>query len=73
MRHWLRRRRAELVIVHTIDEKSVRGMLRDAAAEGVLLAAPELLLADTTVPLGGELWVPRDNVRFIQLNVGSGK
>jgi hypothetical protein len=66
-RNWLRTRTAERVLVHTVDDKSIKGYLEVVARDGLLLRAAVLLLEETEHPLDGELWLPRERVQFVQL------
>ncbi len=69
-RNWLKSRTAEQVLVHTVDDKSIRGYLEVVARDGLLLRAPVLLLEETEHPLDGELWLPQERIQFVQLGTG---
>lgn len=66
-RAWLWRRRARGVVVHTTDDRSMEGLLSEVARDGVVLKGARYLDDDKTVPMSGEIWVPRDKVAFIQV------
>jgi hypothetical protein len=71
---WWERTQRRLVMVHTTDDKTYRGLLVEAVEDGVLLTSVELLLDQgAPVALGGEAFLPHRNVAWIQLPPGEAK
>jgi hypothetical protein len=58
------------IVVHTNHDQSIEGTLMEQTADGVILRAAKLLgeteQAGTT--MAGEVFVPRENVAFAQLD-----
>ncbi|GAA2141532.1 hypothetical protein GCM10009760_25800 [Kitasatospora kazusensis] len=68
MSRWLRRQLASEVVVHTIEEQSIRGWLEEEAPDGLILRAARFLDAgENPVPLAGETFIPRGRVAFVQV------
>ncbi|MDZ7732211.1 MAG: hypothetical protein U5R31_03085 [Acidimicrobiia bacterium] len=61
---WLDRVVTARVIVHTTDGSSIEGLVRECAADGLVLGAARLL--DHDVDVSGDLWVPRPKVAMVQ-------
>jgi hypothetical protein len=55
------------VIVHTKDGKSIRGLLTQEFADGLVLALPEFLNETDPIDLGGELLVHASNISITQV------
>jgi hypothetical protein len=56
------------VLLHTTDDKTLRGLVQLVTDEGVLVAAPEWLDdSGVALPLAGEAFIPHERVRFVQL------
>lgn len=67
-RDWLARSIRRRVIVHTTDDRSVEGVLVAHDRAGVALASAAYLDAGPApLALAGDLWLPRDRVRFVQV------
>lgn len=64
---WLARRVADRVLVHTTDERSLQGILSLIAKDGIVLRDAKYLESESSVPLGGEIFVPKDKVLFVQV------
>lgn len=67
--NWLDRVMRKRVTLHTKDDMSFEGSLWDQTDDGVILRASQLLNtngAPTALP--GEVWIPRVNVAFAQLD-----
>jgi hypothetical protein len=64
---WLLRRRRRSVTVHTRDEQTIEGILAMSAPDGIVLRAARYLDTTSTIPLAGEVFIPRDRVAFIQV------
>ena len=62
---WLRRRSGRSVVVHTTTDRSIEGTLMVVARDGLVLAGARYLDADTD--LGGEIYVPAEQVAWMQL------
>ena len=66
---WLDQVMRKRIIVHTRDDQSIDGTLWEQTSDGVILRAAQLLNpsgSPTVMP--GEVWVPRENVLFAQLD-----
>jgi hypothetical protein len=63
---WLEKVTHRRVIVHTKADKSFEGTLVLAAPDGVVLWSTELLVDSKPVKLGGEVFIPADQVLFVQ-------
>jgi hypothetical protein len=64
--NWLERTVHRRIIVHTPTGESIEGTLVHAHADGVLLWSAKFLLHPTPVDLDGEVFIPRDQVLFVQ-------
>lgn len=58
------------VVIHTNDEKSIRGVLMAARPDGFLLERADMLLSASEVAAIGAVVVPRASVSFIQRLAG---
>lgn len=65
-RRWLRRQFRRKVLVHTRDNQTLEGVLEADAPDGLVLRAARFLEGDGQVPLAGEIFVPRENVAWLQ-------
>lgn len=66
---WLDRVMKKRVVIHTKDDQSIEGTLMEQVEDGVILRAAKLLNpAGASTPMAGEVFVPRDNVAFAQLD-----
>jgi hypothetical protein len=54
------------VLVHTTQNTSVEGLLHVVAGDGVVLVGARWLDSGGNVPMGGEVFVPRDQVALVQ-------
>ena len=63
-RGWLDRHTAERVIVHTTEDQTLDGLLREVTRDGLVLAT--VTLVDHAVDVAGDVWVPREKVAMIQ-------
>jgi hypothetical protein len=70
IRSWLKQKLAVDVVVHTTDSSSIRGLLEDTARDGVVLRAARYLEGGSGVPLGGELFIPREKILMVQVDPG---
>lgn len=61
---WLAQHLTRRIVVHTTDDLSLEGTLRLQSTDGVVLVAVRLL--EDNVELGGDVWVPRQKVAFVQ-------
>ena len=62
---WLEEKTARRLVVHTTDDRSIEGLLEFVGPDGVTLRAARLM-AKPPVDLGGEIWLPRETVAFVQ-------
>lgn len=64
---WLRRQLADEIVVHTTQGQTIRGWLEDVSRDGVILRAPRYVEGEGSIPLAGELFIPRERVLFAQV------
>lgn len=62
---WLDQKMARRLVVHTTDDRSIEGLLESVGPDGVTLRAARLM-GKPPVELGGEIWLPRETVAFVQ-------
>lgn len=62
---WLSALSCPRMVVHTNDERSIEGTVMRVTGDGLLLRAAKLI-GKPTVPLGGEVFIPRERVLFVQ-------
>lgn len=55
-----------VIVVHTRDDKTVRGLLLRVGKDVLVLAHASILDGDRTIPLSGEVFVERANVSLTQ-------
>lgn len=66
---WLERVLKKRIVLHTRLDQSIEGVLMEQTADGVILRASKLLGENgKATPMAGEVWVPRENVAFAQLD-----
>jgi hypothetical protein len=65
-RNWLRRRSGARVLLHTVGDRSLEGTLLAVARDGVVLAGARYL--DDELDLAREVYVPREQVAWMQVN-----
>lgn len=66
---WLESVLTRRIIVHQKTSQSIEGSLSAVMADGVVLRAPVLLNDDgSKTQMAGEVFVPRENVAFAQLD-----
>lgn len=61
---WLAQHLTRRVVVHTTDDLSLEGTLRIQSTDGLVLVAVRML--EQNVELGGDVWVPRHKIAFVQ-------
>ncbi len=65
---WLRRRTKRRVLVHTVDDLSIAGVLMWTGREGVVLTMSTMRGDDSEdVELAGDQWISADRIRFVQV------
>lgn len=69
-RGWLRRLERQSVVLHTKDDRSLRGVLKAVHADCVVVVEPEWLDDEDSTSLQGSVVVPRANVSFFQVAEG---
>jgi hypothetical protein len=62
---WLESVSGERLLVHTVDNQTIEGVLFAVLRDGLLLKAPRIV-DDVTVNVSGEVWVPREKVALVQ-------
>jgi hypothetical protein len=65
-RSGLRQRLGRQVVVHTRDDRSIRGTLRALYRDSLILAAAQYLEGEDATALRGDVVVPRDNFSWWQ-------
>lgn len=65
-RRWLFRLERRTVVVHTRNGSSIRGVLAGTYQDALVLTAAALLSGNETIPIDGDVTVPRGNVDWIQ-------
>lgn len=70
MRRWLKRREFDRVVVTTTDNHALDGLLVTVANDGLVLH-DATVRSDNDVRLAGEVYVPRERVRFVQVLAGT--
>lgn len=68
---WIESVMTRRITIHTKDGQSIDGSLVAEMSDGVILRAPTLLPSEEgnkPILMAGEVWVPRENVAFAQLN-----
>lgn len=66
-RHYLKDQTLTPLVVHKTDGQSLRGWLREAAKDGIVLGEAEFLSADGNTSLGGDTFIPHDRIDFVQV------
>ena len=65
---WWERSIKRLVMVHSTDDRTIQGYVKEVAPDGVLLASAEYLPDQgPRVPLGGDVFIPRERVNWVQV------
>lgn len=64
---WLAERIHRSVLVHTNEDTTFEGVLMHTADDGLLIAEAKLHKDNREIPLGGETFVPRARVSFVQI------
>jgi hypothetical protein len=66
MRRWLKDKARKHAVIYTLDDKVLDGVLAVVADEGVVLN--NTVIHDATdIPLPGDVFIPRENIRFVQI------
>ena len=66
-RSWINGVLKQRLIVHTKSDQSLDGHLVAVMKDGIVLRASKLLNpAGNPTPMAGEVWIPRENVAFVQ-------
>jgi hypothetical protein len=65
-RNWLQTRKRDRVIVYTVGGDTHDGLLHEVAHDGLVLWDVRLQ-SDQGIALGGEVYIPKDQVRFVQV------
>ena len=63
---WLRAATLRRVIVHTTEDRSFEGLIGLVSPDGLVLRAAKLLEGGRSTSLGGEIFIPRSQVLFVQ-------
>lgn len=66
MRHWLKRQTQQRAVIYTNDGDAIDGLLVNVARDGAVLFDARVR-TDDNVRLAGEVFVPREKVRFVQV------
>lgn len=67
---WFKRVLKKRIIVHTVTDQSIQGVLMEQTHDGVILRAAELLRAEgqKATSMAGETFIPREQIAFAQLD-----
>lgn len=66
---WLGRVLKKRIVVHTQQDQSIEGVLMEQVADGLILRAANLLGSDgKKTTMAGEVFIPRENIAFAQLD-----
>lgn len=66
---WLDRVMKKKILVHTKQDQSIEGVLMEQVVDGIILRASVLLGENgKRTTMAGEVFVPRENVAFAQLD-----
>lgn len=66
---WLGRVLKKRIVVHTRQDQSIEGVLMEQLEDGLILRAANLLGGDgKRTTMAGEVFIPRENVAFAQLD-----
>lgn len=66
---WLEAVMTKRIIVHLRDDSTIDGSLMANTSDGIILRAAQLLTAgNSPVAMAGEVFIPRENVAFAQLD-----
>lgn len=66
---WLDRVMRKKIVLHTLNDQSIEGVLMEQTADGIIMRASSLLGSDgKRTPMAGEVFIPRENVAFAQLD-----
>lgn len=66
MRNWLTRQTQQRAVIYTTDDVALDGLLVTVAKDGVILFDAHVR-TDDNVRLAGEVYIPREKVRFVQV------
>lgn len=66
---WLHLVLKKRITVHTQDSNSIDGTLMESMDDGVVLRAAKWLNSGgPPTSMAGEVWIPRENIAFVQLD-----
>jgi hypothetical protein len=68
---WLRWKRRSFITVHTVDDRTIEGVLTAAARDGIVLTAAVYPHDGEKIPLAGAVFIPRHKVLFVQVTDAS--
>lgn len=63
---WLETMRREQLMLHLVDDSTVRGLVLEVTQDGILLTEAEYLGSASTM-LGGQVFIARDRIAFTQV------
>lgn len=66
MRRWLKTKLRNRAVVYTTDDHTLDGWLSDEGTDGIVLT-DTYVRSDNDVHLPGDVFIPRDKVRFLQI------
>jgi hypothetical protein len=68
-RTWFKTVLKKRILVHTRNDQSIEGVLMERTRDGIILRASKLLRAEgRETPMAGEVFVPRENIAFAQID-----
>jgi hypothetical protein len=66
MRRWLKDKVRNHAVVYTVEDKVLEGVLAAVTDEGIVLN--NTIIHDSKdVPLAGDVFIPREQLRFVQI------
>jgi small nuclear ribonucleoprotein (snRNP)-like protein len=66
-RSYIRKLTRQRVIVHTRDDQSIRGVLKEVHPDCIVITAAQYLDKATTEDVSGTPVIPRENVAWLQV------
>lgn len=63
---WLPPQEGRRVVVHTRSDESIEGLIKTVAKDGLVLTAAKVYREGPPAAAAGEVYIPHDNVAFIQ-------
>lgn len=66
---WLKRVQTRKIIIHSLNDSSIEGLLVRSWHDGVTLRSASLLNSGSDpTPMAGEVFIPREQIALVQLD-----